>query len=147
MKATNALSATWSLVLAGCLAAAPAPVVKAKPAAAGITSAVVCKGYENGQAEGAGTTFGPTDHKLHCVVKFSKISKLAVRIVWTIVNAKDAGGQVYKNVQVLDTKIPAQLMERAHGSVEVEHDWPVGKYKVDISVNGKPVRSLPFTIQ
>lgn len=110
--------------------------------AAKISSAVLCKSYDGGPVNIV-KNFKASDRVLHAVVKLDRISSGdKVKAVWVIVDTKPV-----KNYELLKKEMTTRRMNLIHFSASVVRDWPKGKYRTDIFLNGKLVRRLPFLIQ
>lgn len=130
--------AFWSLAWLVTLVIATTSVVQA----AKISSAVLCKSYDGGPVNIV-KSFKSSDRVLHAVVKFDGISSGdKVKAVWVIVDTK-----LVKNYELLKKEMVTRRMNIVHFSASVKRDWPKGKYRTDIFVNGKLARRLPFLIQ
>ncbi|MDF2441426.1 MAG: hypothetical protein JWN98_2410 [Abditibacteriota bacterium] len=110
--------------------------------AAKVSSAVLCKGYDGGPVNIV-KSFKASDRELHAVVKLDRISSGdKLKAVWVMVDTS-----VIKNYELLKKEMTTRRMNIVHFSAKVARDWPKGKYRTDIFLNGKLVRRLPFLIQ
>lgn len=112
---------------------------------ANIPSAVLAKGYANGQATDPGTTLAPTD-TVHAVVQVANApDDTKVRAVWTAV---DAGGGQIKDQKVVEKEV---LIKDVGSSIDFtfvpDKPFPVGKYKAEIFLDDKLDKTLNFDIQ
>ncbi len=89
-------------------------------------------------------SFTPGDRTIHCVVKLKKASRgTAMKFSWWIV---DADGS--QNQKIKDIDYTTRTLENVvHGHLSLPQDWPAGKYKVQVFVNGDLDRSINYTIQ
>lgn len=123
-------------------------LLSAGPAAAAdspIASAVLARAYTGKTPGGVGTTFRPRDRQLHCVVTLKKpATGITVRCVWVAV---DAAG--LKNYTIAEKSLTtgARLLDNFHFAAGLPRDWPVGRYRVELYVNGKKDRTLNFLIR
>lgn len=125
----------------GVLCSVSAPVAQAqKTQAVKLKSVVMCRKY-NGDAVDITTTFKPTDLKIHCVTKLNRVATVTARSVWIAV---DAGG--VKNYKIVEASLPKQLVDQLHFHASLPNPWPVGKYRIDIYVNGKLLGSKAYTV-
>jgi hypothetical protein len=88
--------------------------------------------------------FEPGDHTIHCVttLKNSK-SGTKMKFSWWIV---DAGGS--KNEKIKDIDYSTGALENVvHGHLTLPRDWPIGKYKVQVYVNGDLDRTVSYNVQ
>jgi hypothetical protein len=114
-----------------------------------IRSAVTSKGYENGKAVDPTTTFSPTDLLLHAVVEVGNApTDTKVKVVWTSVDSTDSGGTQYKDQKIDEKEV---LTKETDSTVDFtlsnDQPWPVGKYKVDIYLDGNLERMIEFEVQ
>jgi hypothetical protein len=89
-------------------------------------------------------SFEPGDRTIHCVatLKESK-SGTDMKFSWWIV---DADGTKNKKVKDIDYKTGA-LENIIHGHLSLPQDWPSGKYKVQVFVNGDLDRTVNYTVE
>lgn len=128
----------WALLL---LSGAPAVAAADSP----IVTAVLARSYVNGAPGGVGTTFGSKDRALHCVVTLKKpAAGLVVRSVWI---AADAAG--LKDHKIVEKKLATgtRALDVFHFAARLPRPWPVGRYRVELYVNGKKDRTLNFLVR
>jgi hypothetical protein len=111
---------------------------------ANVASAQLARGYADGQATDATTTFSPSDTPLHYVVTLANApDDTSVKAVWTAVDAGDG--------QIKDQKIDETVLSSGSGvlnfTLAAKQEWPVGKYKVDLYLNDKLDRTAEFNVQ
>ena len=136
MKTFALLALTMGCFGVGATLTAPS----AQAQQAKIKSVVMSRGY-NGEAVGVTRTFKTTNLKVHCVVKLDRVETLTARGVWFAV---DAGGM--HNFKIVAAQLPRQRVDTLHFFSSLPRPWPVGKYRVDIYLNGKFTRSVPYTM-
>ena len=90
------------------------------------------------------TVFSPSDRTIHCVVKLKgSDAGTKMKFSWWII---DAGGE--KNERIKEIDYTTREMENVvHGHLSFPQDWPKGKYKVDVYVNGNVDRTIGYAIQ
>ena len=89
-------------------------------------------------------SFAPGDRTIHCVttLKTAK-SGTQMKFSWWIV---DADGT--KNQKIKDIDYSTRALENVvHGHLTLPQDWPIGKYKVQIYVNGDLDRTLFYSVR
>ena len=89
-------------------------------------------------------TFQPGDRTIHCVTTL-KTAKggTQMKFSWWIV---DADGT--KNQKIKDIDYSTRALENiVHGHLTLPQDWPVGRYKVQIYVNGDLDRTLFYSVR
>ena len=157
MKITQIRSAALVLGVAVALAAcgkkeeAPPPVVAPAPAPvvqapAPVVESASFAGLALGNAVDAGqnvttpmTTFAPTDTIYAAVTTKGAAPSAAITARWTFGDGQlvDEGTQ---SIAPTGAAVTTFHIAKPDG-------WPVGKYKVDISLDGKPVGSQEFEVK
>ncbi len=109
-----------------------------------ISQAVLARDFQNDAAVGSGTVFRPGDNPLHCVVELKNVSAgTKIRVVWTVL---EAGEQ--QNLKLFEREIVAGTNQtKIDAFLTLNQPWPVGSYKVDLYLEGKLDRTLPFKIE
>ena len=92
----------------------------------------------------ATTVFSTTDRTIHCVVKLKDAkSGTKMKFSWWIV---DAGGD--KNEKIKEIDYTTKSLENVvHGHLTLPQDWPKGKYKVDVYVNGNVDKTINYSVE
>lgn len=89
------------------------------------------------------SSFAPDDRTIHCVVKLKQAKAgTKIRFSWWIVDAEGSTNQKIKDIDY--TTKPLENIVRGH--LSLPQDWPQGKYKVQIYVNGDLDKTVPYTI-
>jgi len=87
----------------------------------------------NGAPGDETSSFAPGDRTVHCVATLKEAkSGTQMRFVWWIV---DADGSQNQKIKEIDYTTRA-LENVVHGHLTLPQDWPTGKYKVQVYVNG-----------
>ena len=109
---------------------------------ASIKSAEMAKGFKDNKAVNSTTTFAPTDNPLHSVVEINNPKKESkLKAVWSVV---EAAGQ--KDILIDETELTLDNKNIADFTLSLPREWPKGKYKVDLYLDGKLDRTLNFTV-
>ena len=88
----------------------------------------------NGKPRDETNSFEPGDRTIHCVTTLkSAKAGTQMKFSWWIV---DAGGSKDEKIKDIDYTTGARE-DVIHGHLSLPKDWPVGKYKVRIYVNGE----------
>lgn len=91
----------------------------------------------------AASTFSPTDHVIYAAIQLSRIEAgLTAKVVWTAVDT--SAGQ---NTEVASKEFTGLVVNVINAQVELPQDWPTGKYKLDVYLNGALANTTAFTIQ
>ncbi|HET7360243.1 MAG TPA: hypothetical protein VFJ04_08845 [Rhodanobacteraceae bacterium] len=146
-------AATSTAVLPATPGSAPVAAASAAPSAASSTAAPataapfafarltlgsdVGKDYKVSKAR---STFAPNEHTLYAAVETTgQATGATLNALWTYQD-----GQTVSNVtQSITADGPATTTFTVHNPA----DWPLGKYKVAISLNGKAVASQDFSVK
>lgn len=89
------------------------------------------------------TSFAPGDHTIHCVATLKDAkSGTRMKFSWWAVDAEGTTNQKIKDIDYT-TKA---LENVVHGHLTLPQDWPKGKYKVDVYVNGNLDKTLQYSV-
>jgi hypothetical protein len=90
------------------------------------------------------SSFGPGDRTIHCVTRLKDAkSGTQMKFSWWIVDADGA-----KNEKIKDINYTTKSFENVvHGHLTLPQDWPKGKYKVEVYVNGELDRAINYGVQ
>lgn len=89
-------------------------------------------------------TFEPGDRTVHCVATLKEAkSGTDMKFSWWIV---DAEGTQDKKIKDIDYTTKA-LENVIHGHLSLPRDWPKGKYKVEVYVNGNLDKTVSYTVE
>ncbi|HYN83670.1 MAG TPA: hypothetical protein VER32_00345 [Pyrinomonadaceae bacterium] len=108
-----------------------------------VTDAELARDDGAGRAGQRVTGFRTKDNPLHCVASLNKPREgVRVRFVWTAV---DAGGE--RDRVLADAEYVTRAGEsRADGVASLPREWPRGRYRVQVFLNGRVVKSLDFNV-
>lgn len=122
-----------------CLAVGIAQAVPPKPK---IESVSLARRFPAQQAD-ITRAFKPGDRTLHAIARLSGASSGdKVKAVWIIV---DAGG--VRNYRFAEKTLGTSRMDTLHFATSVKHDWPRGKYRLDLFWNGTRARQEYFEVK
>ncbi|HLN98427.1 MAG TPA: hypothetical protein VK208_08205 [Pyrinomonadaceae bacterium] len=98
----------------------------------------------NGSPGDETDTFAPGDRTIHCVTSLNSAKAgTQMKFSWWIV---DADGSQNQKIKEIDYKTRA-LENVVHGHLTLPQDWPTGKYKVQVYVNGDLDRTVFYTVR
>ena len=98
----------------------------------------------NGAPGGETDTFAPGDRTIHCVATLKNAkSGTQMKFSWWIVDADNTKNQKIKDIDYT-TGAPENVI---HGHLTLPQDWPAGKYKVQVYVNGDLDRTLAYSVK
>jgi hypothetical protein len=90
------------------------------------------------------TSFEPGDATIYCILDLNKAKAgTGVRFIW---KAVDADGSTNKIIGSLDYTTNS-LENRVLGHLTRPDDWPKGRYKVEVYINGAPDKTITFTVE
>jgi hypothetical protein len=98
----------------------------------------------NGDPGEETSTFNSKDRTIHCVSKLKDAkSGTKMKFSWYVVEAE--GGS---NEKIRDIDYTTRTLENiVHGHLTAPRDWPVGKYKVEVYVNGNLEETVSYTVE
>jgi hypothetical protein len=89
-------------------------------------------------------TFNVKDRTIHCVTKLKDAQAgTKMKFSWYVVEAEGTS-----NEKIRDIDYTTRALENVvHGHLTAPRDWPVGKYKVEVYVNGNLENTLTYTVE
>lgn len=125
---------------------APMPAPTAPPPAAPVAAPVAVESVELGTAVGADqkvtaatTTFAPKDTIYAAVSTTGAAPTAAINAKWTFQDGQTVN-ESSQTIAPTGAAVTAFHISKPDG-------WPVGNYKVEISLDGKPVSSKDFSVK
>lgn len=111
---------------------------------AAIKEIYMAKDDGSGQPGDHTSTFEPGDHTIHCVATLKEASSgTAMKFSWWIVDADNT-----QNKKIKDIDYSTKALENViHGHLSLPQDWPKGKYKVQVYVNGDLDKTVNYTVE
>jgi len=111
---------------------------------AAIKEIYMAKDDGSGQPGDHTSTFEPGDHTIHCVATLKEAkSGTAMKFSWWIVDADNT-----QNKKIKDIDYSTKALENViHGHLSLPQDWPKGKYKVQVYVNGDLDKTVNYTVE
>jgi hypothetical protein len=100
---------------------------------------------DNGKAGEQLESFLPSDHVQWFRTDLPVTVTKGQKVNWVITAVDTTGG---KNVKVTETEKVAEKDTNDVGmNVSLPKDWPIGEYRVDLSIDGKQVSSFDYAIE
>ena len=88
------------------------------------------------------TAFSSTDRIFCANIELNRIETgLTVKVVWLAVDT--TAGQ---NIEVAQKEFTGLLVNVVNATVEMPRDWPIGKYKLEIYLNGSLANTVEFPV-
>ena len=90
------------------------------------------------------SVFSASDRTIHCVTKLKEPNAgTKMKFSWYVVEAGDT-----KNEKIKDIDYTTRRLENVvHGHLTAPRDWPVGKYRVEVYVNGNLEQTVSFAVE
>jgi len=89
-------------------------------------------------------TFEPGDRTIHCVATLKEAKAgTSMKFSWWIVDAEGTQNQKIKDIDY-STRTLENII---NGHLTLPQDWPKGKYKVEVYVNGDLDRTVNYTVE
>jgi hypothetical protein len=109
-----------------------------------ISEIYMAKDDGNGDPGDKASVFGENDRTIHCVTKLNNPKPgTNMKFTWWVVEA--AGAQ---NEKIRDIDFSTRALEDVvHGHLTPPNDWPPGKYKVEVYVNGNLERTVGYIVE
>ena len=109
-----------------------------------ITSVKLAKDFTYGDVVNQTTSFYPSDREFHLVVDLGNaVDGTAIGGTWYAV---DAGSHQNEKLDS-ETYTLKNGEDRVHFTLSNQENWPKGKYKVQVTLNGKLMRTMDFRVQ
>jgi hypothetical protein len=88
--------------------------------------------------------FAPGDRTIHCVATLKEAkSGTQMKFAWWIVDAEGT-----KNQKIKEIDYTTKALENVvHGHLSLPQDWPTGKYKVQIFINGDLDKTVNYEVE
>ena len=117
----------------------------AEPADSGVIKDVhMAKDDGNADPGEETNSFSPGDRTIHCVVKLNEAkARTKLKFSWWIV---DADGTQDQKIKDIDYTTRA-LENIVHAHLTLPQDWPKGKYKVEIYVDGNLEKTVGYVVE
>jgi hypothetical protein len=98
----------------------------------------------NGSPGEETSAFSPGDRTIHCVAKLADAKAgTKMKFSWFIVDADGA-----KNEKIKDIDYTTRALENiVHGHLTLPQDWPSGKYRVEVFVNGNLEKTAQYSVR
>jgi hypothetical protein len=98
----------------------------------------------NGEPGDQTNTFAPGDRTVHCMVTLKEAKEgTRIKFAWTIIDAGDSKDEKIKDIEY--TTGPKENI--VHGHLTAPRDWPTGKYKCEIFVNGNSEKTIDYYVK
>jgi hypothetical protein len=97
----------------------------------------------NGNPGDETNTFSPGERTVHCLAKLNNPKEgTRIKFAWWIV---DAGGTRNEKIKEIDYTTSSGD-NVVHGHLTVPRDWPTGKYKCEVYVNGVLDKTIEYWV-
>jgi hypothetical protein len=88
-------------------------------------------------------SYSPRERTFHAMVRFeSALGGQKVKAVWIV---EDAGG--LRNYRLAEKTLSTRRMDVLHFATSIRRDWPRGKYRLDLFLDGKRAAQKYFAVR
>ncbi len=98
---------------------------------------------ENGEPGEVVETFIPTDTRLHFEIKLDEVAIGSTSYVVEIWAVDTTAGQ---DIRITDFKGDALVANVINVNISLPREWPVGLYRLDVTLNGEAIGSHEFDV-
>lgn len=108
-----------------------------------ISKITMAKDNGNGDPGDETNTFRASDHTVHCLATLRNPKEgTKIKFSWWIVDAQGSKNELIKEIDY--TTGPNNNV--VHGHLSLPRDWPKGKYKCDVYVDGKLEKTFEYYV-
>lgn len=98
----------------------------------------------NGKTGEETAYFHPEDHVHHVLVQFKSLRFGLIKPTARFISVNTSAG---RNLLIAESKSDTALFGNEYkGSLTLERDFPVGYYRFELDINGKPVTTRPYCV-
>ena len=108
-----------------------------------IESYKLMKDNGSGEAGDEVKSFKAADHKQYFEVQLSDFLKMGSVVNWVFTAVDTSAG---KNIKITEVNTKVLVGNVLSANLSMEQDFPVGKYKADITVDAKPLGVIEYTV-
>ena len=109
-----------------------------------IASSTLMQDNGSGAAGNEVKSFKPTDHAQYFKVQLNGNVNVGSKVNWIFTAVDTTAG---KDIKIADLNVTADVAANIlSGKTTLDKDFPVGKYKADISVDGAPLGTIEYTV-
>jgi hypothetical protein len=108
-----------------------------------IDSTKLLKDNGSGTAGDEVQSFKASDHKEYFDMQLSDFLKTGSNVKFVLTAVDTTAG---KNINITEVNTKVVVGNKLTANLSMDKDFPVGSYKVDVTVNGKPLGSIDYTV-
>ncbi|HOT29313.1 MAG TPA: hypothetical protein PLU72_14090 [Candidatus Ozemobacteraceae bacterium] len=124
--------------------AAPPPVPAEAEAEWEVEKIVLHRDNGKGEAGDETSWFYPSDHVHHVLVRFKSLKVGLLKPVAKFISVNTAAG---RDLVIAESPSETALVGNEYkGSLTLERDFPVGYYRFELAINGKPVAATNYCV-
>jgi hypothetical protein len=99
---------------------------------------------KDGEPGDTTTSFDAGDRTIHCVAKLNKAKAgTQMKFVWIAVDVEKIKSGEFKTIDYTTNSFENIV----HGHLTYPEDWPKGRYKVEVWVNGALDKSIQYSVE
>jgi hypothetical protein len=87
--------------------------------------------------------FKPTDHVQYFDVQLTQFLNVGSTVNWVFTAVDTSAG---KDIKITEVNTKVVVANHLNANLSLDKDFPTGKYKADISVDGKPLGTIEYTV-
>ena len=109
-----------------------------------IASSTLMQDNGSGAAGNEVKSFKPSDHVQYFKVQLNGNVNVGSKVNWIFTAVDTTAG---KDIKIADLNVTADVVANIlSGKITLDKDFPVGKYKADISADGTPLGTIEYTV-
>jgi serine/threonine protein kinase len=90
------------------------------------------------------SSFSPSDRTIHCIIELNKAKKgTEVRFTWKAMDVVGAFNEEIKTIYYTTQ----EFENKVRGHLTFPKDWPTGKYRVEVYINGDLDKTIDYTME
>jgi len=88
-------------------------------------------------------SFKASNHTQYFAVQLTQFLKVGSAVKWVFTAVDTTAG---KDIKITEANVNVIVGNQLTANLSLQKDFPVGKYKADISVDGMPLGSIDYTV-
>ncbi len=109
-----------------------------------ITKVTLKRDNGSGEPGDAVDKFLPSDRIQFFEAELSSMLGPGTKVHWVFTAVDTTAG---KDIKVAEADVDVLAGNKLSANVSLENDWPTGKYRADIFINGKLIKSVDYTVE
>lgn len=98
----------------------------------------------NGEPGDETDSFAAGDRTVHCVINLNKAKKgTQIKFAWKAVDVEGSKNEEIKTIDYATNSFE----NKVHAHLTLPKDWPTGKYRVEVFINGDLDKTIDYSIE